>query len=207
MKNQVREFLLKLAESGYNLRWVQAITIFEDGREVISFYDTQTDADLGKIEIIEPLEMEITDLVRGVKYPLLDAETLSKHLTGLKRVAPKYNKYKTFYEGIVLNSITLGDYDINTDKMSDFDKIAEIYTIFTAEYLHHNNRDSDQKVLFKDWIQGLPTVLTIPYMNFDILEQGIKAGFDLDTEAKEDKFLDEYWQNTANAFFTLYESL
>lgn len=113
----------------------------------------------------------------------------------------------TFYEQIILENIDLEAYGIDTSNMKEFDKVAEIYTIFTGEYLHHNNRNKDVKILFKDWLQGLPTVLTIPFMNHNIIKSAENSGFEFMNENIEDAFLESYWQNCANAFFTLYENL
>lgn len=119
----------------------------------------------------------------------------------------KTKNYFTHYEQTILNSIDLEAYDIDTSNMNNFDKITEVYSIFVSEYIHANNKNQDRKVVFKDWLQGLPSVLTIPFSNYEILKNAKKEGFNLDSELMEDNFLEMYWQNCADAFFTLYNNL
>lgn len=210
LKNQIRQFLLNLADKNYNIRWVQAQPKFEAGKRYLSFYDTQyLSSDLGRIEIKELIEHDTaSDLVREVKYPLLDPEVLRKHLEGMKKYDPqKYGKYKTFYEQTILDNIDFEGYDVLEEQMTDYEKIRKVYLTFESEYVHHNNRHLDRKTLFAEWLQGLPSVLTVPFYNYDILKNARGYGIEIKTEADEDKFLDEYWGKLANAFFTLKENL
>lgn len=119
----------------------------------------------------------------------------------------KTKKYFTHYEKTILENIDLEAYDINTSNMNDFDKVCEVYTIFTKEFVHRNNKHIAQNKLFAEWLQGLPSVLTVPFYNHAILDNAKNEGFNLMTEQAEDNFLNMYWVNLANAFFTLYENL
>ena len=118
------------------------------------------------------------------------------------------NTIKTFthFENIILNSVTLEDYDINTENMTKFDIINKTFEIFNNEYGYNIPRVG-LKQAFKDWIQGLPTVLTVPFYNYDILKNAKKDNFVLNSEELEDKFLETYWTNLATAFFTLKDNL
>ena len=85
-----------------------------------------------------------------------------------------------------------------------------MYEIFLSEYVHNNNKRilEDAPIhLFASYLQGLPTILNVPFMNYEILENAKEYGFILDTEQKEDDFLEKYWFNCASAFFTLKENL
>ena len=112
----------------------------------------------------------------------------------------------TFYEKTILDNIDFDGYGLNND-VSRYDKIKTLYNIFVSEYCHKNNQHVAKLFLFKDWLQGLPSTLTVPFMNYKILENAKAHGYKLNSEAREDKFLNDYWMNLANAFFTLKENL
>lgn len=112
----------------------------------------------------------------------------------------------THYEQIILDNIDFEGYGLSND-VSRYDKIKTLYNIFKREYVHENNKHLKEVVLFSEWLQGLPSVLSVPFYNFEILENGLLAGYDLSDETKEDKFLAEYWNNLAKAYFTLKDNL
>ena len=112
----------------------------------------------------------------------------------------------TFYEQTIINNIDFEAYGLDND-MYLYDKIITTYNIFKSEYVHENNKHIQDARLFKEWLQGLPSVLTVPFYNFEILENARKGGFVLDTEFKEDEFLERYWIRLAQAFFTLKDNL
>jgi len=101
-----------------------------------------------------------------------------------------------FYEKTILESINLEGYNL-PDNQSDFEKIINVYNIFLDEYGKTN--------LFCQWLQGLPSCLNIPFMNYEILENAKSFGYNLDTEYKENNFLDDYFMNLTGAFFNLYD--
>lgn len=121
----------------------------------------------------------------------------------------------THYEKIVIENIDLEPYGIVINEgegnglitSTTYDKIKEVYNIFKKEYIHNNNKHLDEIYLFSEWLRGLPSVLTVPFYNGEILEGALLSGFDVSTEAKENKFLNEYWMNLSKAFFTLRENL
>lgn len=114
--------------------------------------------------------------------------------------------FKTFYENTIINNIDFEGYGINNDGYL-YDKIKTLYNIFKSEFVHENNKHINEVTLFKDWLQGLPSVLTVPFSYFDILENAKSAGFKLNTAVKEDDFLEKYWINLSKAFFTLKNNL
>lgn len=120
------------------------------------------------------------------------------------------SNYKTFFEKTIIDSIDFTGYEDDADIFGDYPlytDIQNIYYIFKKEYVHKNNSFMNERILFKEWLQGLPSVLTVPFMNYDILENAKKSGFVFETEQQESRFLDAYWSRLSNAFFTLKENL
>jgi hypothetical protein len=114
--------------------------------------------------------------------------------------------FYTFFEQTILDNIDFEGYGIKNDGYL-YDKIKTLYNIFKREYIHENNKHLNEVYLFASWLQGLPSVLTVPFNNSEILENALLNGFDVSTEDKEYLFLNEYWNNLAKAFFTLKENL
>ena len=112
----------------------------------------------------------------------------------------------TFFEKTIIDNIDFEGYGISNDCYL-YDKIKTLYNIFKQEYVHKNNQHLSEKVLFAKWLQGLPSVLTVPFYNAEILENAKSYGIELKTEDKEDQFLADYWINLSKAFFTLKENL
>jgi hypothetical protein len=113
-------------------------------------------------------------------------------------------KTYTHYEQIIIDSIALDAYDIEAVDL--FTDIKEVYNIFLSEYGFFIDRVG-KKTAFKDWLQGLPSVMTVPFYNYEIIDNGKKEGFDLSSVDKEDLFLELYWMNLSQAFFTLKNNL
>lgn len=111
----------------------------------------------------------------------------------------------THYERIILNSINLEDYEHNCEDLHQV--VNKVHEIFTKEYVDNNNKHLPQNKVFKEWLQGLPSVLTVTFYNAEILESALLEGFDVSTEQKEDEFIANYWNNLAKAFFVLKENL
>lgn len=120
--------------------------------------------------------------------------------------------FKTLYENTIVNNIDLNAYDID-DSTDLFDRIQMVYAIFKDEYVHRNNQHLSEVFLFKEWLQGLPSILTVPFYNNDILTNGLN--FAIETNDKllrkkvrnEEQFLNDYWTNLSTAFFNLKNNL
>lgn len=113
----------------------------------------------------------------------------------------------TFFEQTIIENIDLESYDLSNDVYL-YDKIKTLYNIFKMEYGWNIERMGERRA-FCEWLQGLPSALTVPFYNHDILNRAylhdaIKANA---TEEQEDKFLDAYFMNLSNAFFTLKNNL
>ena len=114
----------------------------------------------------------------------------------------------TFYEKTILDGINFDGYSLaNTGVLTDYDKVHEVYKIFTVEYTGAFNKHLTRETLFTEWLQGLPSSIDIPFYNSDILANANKNGFNLITEQAEDNFLESYWASLSNAFFTLKNNL
>jgi hypothetical protein len=114
--------------------------------------------------------------------------------------------HKTLYENLIIQNIDLDAYDI--EEGTEFENIQNVHKIFLSEYGHEVKRIGEVKA-FKEWLQGLPSVLTVPFYNGEILNIAylhgmIKANA---SEEDEDKFLNEYFEKLSSAFFTLKENL
>lgn len=113
--------------------------------------------------------------------------------------------YKTPFEELALNSIQTDVLEI-AENATDFDKVKAIFETQSDEYGHENKRYGLKKG-FTSWLQGLPSPLHFPFYNYDILNWAKAVNFELDTEEKEDQFLEDYFSDLANAFITLKENL
>jgi len=114
----------------------------------------------------------------------------------------------TFYESIILDNIDLSGYNIEAN--TNFDKVQAVYKIFLLEYSHEIARQRGNKVAaFREWLGGLPSVLTVPFYYSEQLNRAYIHGIIAAnaTEEQEDVFCQSFFQNCAEAFFTLYDNL
>ena len=121
------------------------------------------------------------------------------------KVQAKVKSGFTHYEQIILNSIDLEGYDTK-DHEDIKDVLSEVIGIFESEYLHSNNRRIPYVKNLASWLQGLPTVLTVPFYNFEILENAVEYGYTFENEFDEDSFVSTYFESCANALITLDEN-
>jgi hypothetical protein len=121
------------------------------------------------------------------------------------------NNYKTFFENTIIDNINFEGYGFSND-MYLYDKIKTLYNIFKQEYGFMIERVGEMNA-FKEWLQGLPSVLTVPFYNYDIINNAREAGLLTSTsddwfkEKDEDSFLDRYWIRLSEAFFNLKDNL
>jgi hypothetical protein len=54
-----------------------------------------------------------------------------------------------------------------------------------------------------DYIQGLPSVCTVPFYNSEILELLAKHGITRKSEDAQARLIDDYWKACGNAFYNL----
>jgi hypothetical protein len=121
------------------------------------------------------------------------------------------NNYKTFFENTIIDNINFEGYGFSND-MYLYDKIKTLYNIFKQEYGFMIERVGEVNA-FKEWLQGLPSVLTVPFYNYDIINNAREKGLLTATSddwfkgKDEDSFLDRYWIRLSEAFFNLKDNL
>ena len=120
--------------------------------------------------------------------------------------------YLTYFETIIWEGINLSDYEEKKDFpiISKKDEIGLVYEAFEDEFWHPYNKKRYKNHIqgFANYLMGLPSCLNFPFYNYDILEAAKKSKeFDLSTEEDQEKFLEDYFENLALAFFNLYENL
>lgn len=109
----------------------------------------------------------------------------------------------THYEKTIIDNIDFDAYELSNE-MYLYDKIKTLYNIFKREYVHQNNQHLSEVHLFAEWLQGLPSVLSVPFYYNEIVENAEKAGLKI---RDEEQFCTDYWNNLAIAFFTLKDNL
>lgn len=82
---------------------------------------------------------------------------------------------------VVLDSISLEGYDAE-----QFQNIAQVYQ---AEYGYNGLSNK----ACRDYLQGLPSACTVPFMNHDILTMLAENGISRETEATQQRLIDHYW--------------
>lgn len=111
----------------------------------------------------------------------------------------------TFFEKTIIVNIELSDYGINDDAEL-FDKINKLYEVFKSEYGFMIERVGKYNA-FKEWLQGLPSVLTIPFYNYDIITNYAAYKGKTFEEIERTDILKYYYSRLAQAFFTLKDNL
>lgn len=104
---------------------------------------------------------------------------------------------------LIIDCIDLSGYEKNIN--DPLQKIRAVEKIFYTEYGFMINRIGKLKAL-TEWLQGLPSVLTLPFYNVEILEIAKKWGsLKMNaTEKQEDKILLNYWNYMANQLLQLF---
>jgi hypothetical protein len=86
---------------------------------------------------------------------------------------------------------------INQDYL---DECGSLKSIYFAEYGDYNGTNPKACM---DYLQGLPSVCTIPFYNGEILELLAKEGITRKSVAAQSKLIDEYWQQAGYQFYML----
>jgi len=96
-------------------------------------------------------------------------------------------------EQYIINAITSEGYDVTPETVQE--KLQFLYNTFYTEYNWHIHRYGEFKAL-SEWLQGLPSSISIVFYNYDILELAKSFGSlpDNATDKEEQKILDNYWK-------------
>ena len=86
---------------------------------------------------------------------------------------------------------------INQDYLDECGTLVEVYQ---AEYGNYNGVSPKACM---DYLQGLPSVCTIPFYNAEILELLAKEGITRKSVAAQSKLIDEYWMQAGYQFYML----
>lgn len=110
------------------------------------------------------------------------------------------------YENIIIDSIDFEGYEVDTPN-DNKEKIDLVYSIFRKEFIHDNNKHISDERNFTEWLRGLPSVITVPFYNHDILEKAKEYGYKFENEWAEDIFLEMYWSRLGASFINLKVNL
>lgn len=115
----------------------------------------------------------------------------------------------THYEQIIIDNIDFDCYDLENEPKTLFDKIKKVEEIFISEYGWYLQRMSKEKA-FKEYLMGLPSVLTVPFYYHDILKHAEpyfhRIGMSKRAKSQQ-RYLDTYWERLSIAFWTLRDNL
>lgn len=111
----------------------------------------------------------------------------------------------TPFERLAIDCIDTESLDIKEDS-TNFDKVQKVFNEFKGE-VGYNIPRVGEKQAFTDWLQGLPSCLDFPFEYHTQLDWATGSGIVLDTEDKEDNFLENFFISLTAAFFTLRDNL
>lgn len=80
------------------------------------------------------------------------------------------------------------------------DNGCELSTVYFHEYGNFNGTSPKACM---GYLQGLPSVCTVPFYNGEILELLAAQGISRKSEAAQAKLIDDYWYACGNAFYNM----
>jgi len=83
----------------------------------------------------------------------------------------------------------------------DWEYIAgtNLKEVYSTEYGHNGLTPKS----CADYLAGLPSVCTVPFMNHDILQLLEQNGITRRTESAQSRLIDEYWKAVGHQFYRL----
>tara|TARA_B110000902_G_scaffold57447_1_gene67213 strand:+ start:3678 stop:4196 length:519 start_codon:yes stop_codon:yes gene_type:complete len=120
--------------------------------------------------------------------------------------SPRIASKSEFYKSTILNSMCIEEYipEERAEKFSTPQKLQFIYKTFHKEVGEWSIPRVGTIESLEYWLSGLPSILNIPFQNYDILKNYIKfSGKEFENEDQEDEFLNSYFRGLANALFDL----
>jgi hypothetical protein len=140
--------------------------------------------------------------------------------TEMKPLSLTVKQKKDYYKNIIFYNMTFEGYDLETEPQTNKEKVKQLYNIFCSEYRGKHNDHINEIFVFSEWLQGLPSTLTVPFYNYEILESAKNYGFfymvvdDVKVksygtilESQEERFLKNYWIEISRRFFNLKNNL
>lgn len=117
------------------------------------------------------------------------------------------NKLDFDIKKLLVDGIDLDYFDL--ENASTQHKIDLVKQDFLATQQWHIDRVG-QTAAVMNWLQGLPSCISIPFTNYDIIQLAIKMGSLTEnaSEIQQNKILDNYWNlcaNKLNQLFTGYQ--
>lgn len=110
----------------------------------------------------------------------------------IRKILKEYIEQSPFeqLESFVEKNIDLSGYD---DYENSNDKFGSLYEIFKSEYGWAIKRMGEKKAII-EWLQGLPSSISLPFYYFDIINLLYAIGFDdvknMDESDVSDMFYD-----------------
>jgi hypothetical protein len=102
----------------------------------------------------------------------------------------------------ILSCMAGEDYD-GKELTSAVDKCEFVAECIKKEALEQ--RYANRQNCISSWLQGLPSAVGIPFTNYDILQLAKEWGYDVSTEKKEAKFLENYWNASAMSILKAFK--
>ena len=109
-----------------------------------------------------------------------------------------------YYEYFI-NAIDNQEYN-NEILATDKDKLQFLFDTFKTEKDYQIKRIGVYNA-FMDWAQGLPTLLNLPYSDYDILSFAVEMGSLQDTtrDNENNKVIDNYYNFVTSHYFKLFK--
>ena len=108
-----------------------------------------------------------------------------------------------FYHDYIIDAIDPDGYDVNPK--GNKAKLQFLRDTFRDEYGWAIQRMGEQRAM-AEWLSGLPSAISLPFYNNDIIELAKKSGsLPMNaTDAQEGRVLDNYWNFMANKIMQLF---
>ena len=84
------------------------------------------------------------------------------------------------------------DDEFNTDSMTDKERIEYLLDTFFDEKYKFDRRNMRVQDLLREWLQGLPSVISVAFSYYDIAITGKQLGYCQDARS-EARFINSWW--------------
>lgn len=104
----------------------------------------------------------------------------------------------------ILDTINVTDYDGNEIEATDKERVKYFFEEFESEFNKYNKSRASLQDKISDYIQGLPSCISIAFENYKIAEIGKSWGY-CKTESKEAEFINNWFSVIAFRLIQLKE--